>query len=328
MVVVTIVVFALPKPERVRRDSAVLFPGVRHAFASSVRQHVDEPGASLLIGLLVGDTEGLPRGVIDDFRASGLGHIVAVSGYNVTKLVGILTVIAAVCGARKRGAAVVGVVGVVLFVGVAGFSPSLVRAAVMAGIATIAMLLGRVSSSWQVMVYTAATMLLVSPTMIRDDLGFTLSFLAIIGLALYKDFFEQRFWFVTEEFGLRGVISETCAATLMVMPFSLAVFGSGSVFGVLANVLVLPLIPFLMLLGLIVVLLSWVLPVAAGVVGAVVGVPLTMILFVADFFSRFPVLEVQLALWQTIGIYSALLLITFSKKLWLLGYSYYSRLRC
>jgi competence protein ComEC len=288
---------------REKRETLFVFEGVRVGLLRVLQRYVHDPEAALLNGLLIGDVSGLPREMRDDFRKSGLGHIVAVSGYNVTKISGVVLVLLVGVGLSRRWAMVVASLVLFLFLCVAGFSASLVRAVLMFGVGSVGYLLGRQVSSWRNVLYTAFCMMVIRWDWAVVDLGFCLSFLAIVGLGLYKDFFEKVFRFVPETFGVRGVLAETTAVFVMVTPFSLVVFGSVSMSAFVANVLVLPFVPFAMVGGVLMVIFSVIAPVLAEIVGFVVRIILHEMIVVGYWFSLFGMWEFRLPVWVAIGWY-------------------------
>jgi competence protein ComEC len=224
----------------------------RDALADVYRRTLREPYGAVLAGVVL----GLPvpdRGIQDAFRTSGLAHLLVASGAQLT------TVAAAAYVALRRlrrGARALGALAAVLtFALVAGWEPSMARAAVMAGLCALAVLARRESDPATALAATAATLLASNPLLVRD-VGFQLSFAATAGLVFVAPDLEGRLR------ALPGLVREALAAAtacqVAVAPLLVWHFGQLQPLAVTANVLALPAAAVLVPLGL-----------AAGVVGLV-----------------------------------------------------------
>jgi competence protein ComEC len=137
--------------------------------------------AALARGMVLGQDEAIAEGVREDFRASGLAHLLAVSGQNVMLLVALALPLLAVAGLgpRGRGLALLGLVA--LYVPLAGAGPSLQRAGVMGAAGIAAMTLSRPASRWYALLLAAAATLALNPRAWEDP-GWQLSFAAVVGI--------------------------------------------------------------------------------------------------------------------------------------------------
>ena len=131
-----------PFGQAVSLDAPAWWWDAAAAVRASLRDSVGAVPADrrpLVPALVVGDDQGLDRALADDFRTTGLTHLLAVSGTNLTLLLGFLLVLARGLGVRGRGLLAVGAVGVVGFVLLARPEPSVLRAAVMGSVALVGM---------------------------------------------------------------------------------------------------------------------------------------------------------------------------------------------
>ena len=137
--------------------------------------------AALARGMVLGQDEAIAEGVREDFRASGLAHLLAVSGQNIMLLVALALPLLAVAGLgpRGRGMALLGLVA--LYVPLAGAGPSLQRAGVMGAAGIAAMTLSRPASRWYALLLAAAATLALNPRAWEDP-GWQLSFAAVVGI--------------------------------------------------------------------------------------------------------------------------------------------------
>lgn len=139
---------------------------------------------ALVPALVDGDDGGLGDDVAADFRTAGLTHLLAVSGTNLTLIVGFVLIVARWCGVRARGLLVVGILGVVGFVLLARTEPSVLRAAVMGSVALVGMGLRGRERGLRALGVAVVALLLVDPWLARS-LGFALSVCATAGILVF-----------------------------------------------------------------------------------------------------------------------------------------------
>ncbi len=251
-----------------------------------IRYNFNEPQASLLSGIILGNQTGMPAELVRAFQATGTTHIIALSGFNVTIIVNsVMVVLVRVVG--RRWAWIPGLLIVLLFVVMTGASASVVRAAVMAVIGQVGMFFGRPIHPARLLSYTALIMLLQNPLILLHDLGFQLSFLATIGLVFMSKPLAQQLPFIPEIFGLRDNLATTLAAIITTEPLLLWQFGRLSLTASFVNILVLPLIPLAMGLGTL-CLVGLMIPVLATPVIAVTDAVLRIVLGVITTAAAWP----------------------------------------
>lgn len=165
-------------------------PSAPHRFAAHVRERlqaavtdVPQPEAGLIPALAVGDTSGMDSDLAQDFRTVGLVHLVVVSGYHLSLVVGSVLGIALAARAGPRIRVGVGAVAVAGIVIVVGPQPSVLRAAVMAGLALLALAAGRPRAVMPALATAVLVLVLADPDMAAQR-GFALSVAACAGLVL------------------------------------------------------------------------------------------------------------------------------------------------
>ncbi|MBI3956492.1 MAG: ComEC/Rec2 family competence protein [Candidatus Kerfeldbacteria bacterium] len=250
---------------------------------AALSARLPEPHAALLGGILVGARSGLPKGVTESFRTAGLSHLVALSGYNITIMVTAVLAATIRAGGSRRHAFWVSTVVLIAFVMMTGASASVVRAAVMGFLAVLARHVGRGQRVWYALAFSATVMVAANPRILQSDVGFHLSFLATLGLVCLSRPIQNRLTVLPERFGVRDSFATTLAATLATLPLIAVQFDRISVIGLLANLLVLPVMPVIMLLGVIVLI-----PVVAAIALPVLWGLLTWVLLVAESSSAVP----------------------------------------
>lgn len=240
--------------ERVATSQGNVIIGLLLRFKSrfiEVLSHiVPEPHQGLLLGLLVGARQALPADLLEAFKITGVTHIIAISGFNIsiiTRIVG--RAIQQQFGPRI--ALAVCVLVVAGFVVITGGAASVVRAAIMGLLAVVALNVGRANAALNALVFTGAIMVALSPRIIQTDIGFQLSFLATAGLIFFAEPLEQLLRRVPDVLELRTTLAATIAAQVFVLPLLIGYFDRLSVVAPLVNVLILPTIPLTMLLGFV-----------------------------------------------------------------------------
>lgn len=243
--------------------------GFADRFERSLARSLPEPESSLAAGLLLGGEGRLPDSVRDDFRTAGLAHIVAVSGYNISIIAGYFLLLGIACFLPRRQAALLAFVATISFVFVSGAPPSAIRAVGMAGALVLSWWLGRRYASVWAILFAASLMLLWNPLLLRHDLGFLLSFLATLGIALLSPVFQRAVSSIRYGKFFAEALLLTVAAELFILPVLFMNFGTFSFMTFPANALLLPLVPVAMLLSF----LAGVLGMMAPTLGAVAAFP-------------------------------------------------------
>lgn len=216
---------------------------MREAVSDRAEDIFSKDEAALVTGLLYGE-RSLSKERKEDFRRAGLIHIVAVSGSNVTIIVVLCMRFFGSFGWRRRTTFAALTVGLFLYVSFVGFSAPVLRAAVMGWLVEFAPISGRLVRASRLLLVAALAFTVWHPWALLYDPSFALSFLAMWGLLTWTPWLDARLTKLPEM--VRGAVSSSVGATLMTMPYSAWAFGQLSVLGLLANPLVLPLVPWAM----------------------------------------------------------------------------------
>jgi competence protein ComEC len=217
-----------------------------------------DPAAALLAGILLGVESGIPRDLSDAFSTTNTAHIIAISGFNIAIIAGILAQLARrVFGAR--GATLVVILGLATYTLLVGASASVVRAAIMGSLTVIALHYNRQNDALNALGVSALLMTAWNPFTLFD-IGFQLSFLATVGLVLYATslttWFEKNLARVLPNERAKQIATAlgdslivTLAAQITTTPLIIFVFHRLSLVGLVANLLVLPAQPPVMIVG-------------------------------------------------------------------------------
>ncbi|MEK7095013.1 MAG: ComEC/Rec2 family competence protein [Patescibacteria group bacterium] len=246
--------------------------------------------------MIYGDIVGLPDEVKDWFQRTGTLHLVAVSGSNVVLVTDTILVLLIALGLNRKAAFYFLLVALFLFVILTGADASVVRAGFMGALFLTAKQIGRPSASLSLFLLTMAAMVALSPRLLLDDIGFRLSFAAVAGIMWLAPKIKKYFSFIKYD-DARTLLSETFAAIIATLPFSVISFGTVSLIAPIANLLILPVIPAIMIVGAAFLIMS-----AAS--RAFIAVPILIwlpiyavleyIFVVVRLLSRFPVWRIGL----------------------------------
>jgi competence protein ComEC len=272
---------------------------VREYLARSLAPGVSGERRAVIAGILLGEDEGLEQGLQDRFRASGLYHLLAVSGQNVTYVVLGTLLLAWLLGLPRavgEAGALAAVCGYVLAV---GWQPSVVRAGVAGGLASLAWLCGRARDRWYFLLVGAAVLLSWNPYSLLDP-GFQLSFAAVAAIFVLVPRFET--WLAGYPVPPRLVtvlaVSSSCGA--VTAPILLTHFGNVPLYTVASNALAEPVVAPLLGLALVCSALEPVLPSAAATLAWVNGWLAAYLAAVARFFGGLP--HARLASWKALAV--------------------------
>lgn len=223
---------------------SILF-NTKKKFLQNLGMVLGEPHAALAGGLVVGEKAALGKELIDDFRRSGLIHIVVLSGYNITI---IATMIRRLLSFLPRTPSIVlGGIGIILFGLLVGGGATVIRSCIMAIIALCGEILRKDYNVARALFIAALLMLIENPLILLYDPSFQLSFLATLGLITLSSPFEKKLGFITEKFAIRSLVASTLATQVFVSPLILYMMGDLSLVGTFVNIIVLPFIPLTML---------------------------------------------------------------------------------
>src|SRR6185503_7337973 len=248
--------------------------GLRRGAAEGLDRALPEPEAGLAAGVLIGLRDRVDRDLAAAFTSAGASHVVAISGWNIAIVASTLAAIAG--GLRRRRRAILTAVAIVVYVAFVGPSASVVRAAVMAGVALLARELGRPGTAAAALGWAVTGLLIVDPAWV-DDAGFRLSVLATAGILAWGTSLTKRLagtapgrprrW-------LAEILGVSLAAQAATTPIVLLDFGRLPLVAPLVNLIVVPLVPPAMAAGALALGVGVIAGSgAAGAVATLVGLP-------------------------------------------------------
>ena len=280
------------------------FPAwLRAHYTSALDAAMPPPHAAVLLGVVLGIREGIPPGLQNALIATGLVHLLVLSGLKVAVFARIVQAALQPLLGRLGTWPALALIAIYAMVG--GATPAAVRAAAMGGLAIAATHLGRPTHVWTSLALTAAVMLGWHPEL-AWDVGFQLSFAGTAAIILLTPGIERRLTFMPGV--LREPFAVTCAAQVGTLPMMATDFHVLSPIAPLANALVIPILPALVAAGLVLGALS-----ALPDLARLAAIPVTGLLAyleqVAYLLARVPAAVISIPrfpTWAGIAYYSAL----------------------
>jgi len=266
---------------------ATLF-SVKNALKKSIAKILPVPQAGLLEALLFGDEENIPGHWKEKFNLTGTRHIAAVSGMNITIISFLMLNFLLFLGFWRHQAFYISVILIILYVLAIGAPPPGVRAAIMGILFLTAQHLGRSSSGIRPIVFSATLVLFFNPLLLISDIGFQLSFLAILGLSYLQTPFFKLLEKIPNVFEVRYTLAATLAAQVFTLPILVYNFGQISLAGPVANIFIVPLLSFITILGFVLAAVGTISISLALILSFPVWFLLTYIFKIVEFFSKIP----------------------------------------
>jgi competence protein ComEC len=263
-----------------------------------IARSLPEPAAALLTGILLGNERGISPAIADAFSRVGASHVIAISGFNMALISGVVMTSLSRFTARKGLAAFLGITFLVIYTLLVGANLAVVRAAFMSSLLIIAPLLKRKTFVPATLAGALIAITALSPGALWD-IGFQLSFLATLGLALFAEPLSLRF----EALLLRimpsqaarsvfGLLNEALvaglAAQILTLPLIILYFQRVSLVTLVVNVLIVPAQALLLYIGLIAVIVALIAPAVGQVVFWLALQPLSWTLWIVRSFAALP----------------------------------------
>jgi competence protein ComEC len=261
---------------------------IKSKLSRSINLSVVEPQSSILQALLLGNRRGIPEDILNNFSSAGLSHIIAISGMHIAIIVMIIMHLSMSVGIIRQKSFWVALVLIILYIILIGTPASAVRGATMALLVLYASKIGRLSYSINSLLFVAFIMLLFNPKLLLYDVGFQLSFMAVLGILYLSPIFLSKLKNVSEYGEIKNILVITLSAQIMTLPLIVFYFNSVSIVSLLSNVLVLPVLPFLMIFAMINSIIGLVSVSLGQLLGYIGYIMVSYLIFVSEKLSNLP----------------------------------------
>jgi len=262
----------------------------KNKFEEGSRRFISLPQEGILEALVFGDETNINKDFKEKLNLSGTRHITAVSGMNITIIASLILSFVLSLGLWRKQAFYVTVFLLTLYVLMVGASASAIRAGIMAFLFLLAQHLGRVSSAGRAIVFAATLMLFQNPFLLFLDVGFQLSFLAILGIVYLQPIFSNWLSKIPDFkfFPLKSTLVATLSAQVFTMPILIYNFGYVSLASPFANILIVPFLAPVTILVFLFGLSAFLFLPLALLLFWPTWLFLTYIVLVIDYFSEIP----------------------------------------
>ncbi len=280
---------------------------IRNRVETSFFSTLPHNEAALLFGIVFGGSSAFDPEFYNAFRKTGVLHVVAASGMNVTMFASFILILSGLFLKRQKALAV-SIIGILYYALISGLQPSILRAAIMSSIAFSAGIFGRQSFGFLTLFFTACIMVFLRPDNLFD-VGFLLSVSSTCGILYIKPLFD-RVKFIKKTEAVSSDITTSISSQLASLPILALFFSAYSAVSILVNALVLWTIPILMVLGGIAALLAVVFPLFSNIFLYLCFPFLLYFEKIVFLFQSIPLIEFQntpLVIW--LGSYSILIAI-------------------
>ncbi|MBA7596474.1 hypothetical protein ES703_03446 [subsurface metagenome] len=235
-----------PEIEYIRGSTSKIYGRIlqfKDKLRKSIYQNLSPPQSSILGAILLGDKRRLSEELKEKLNIAGVRHITAISGMHIMILSGVLMYLAMALGLWRGQAFYFALIILILFIIMVGLPASAVRAGIMVFFYLLAEKVGRPKSGSRAIVFAATCMLIANPLLLKLDVGFQLSFLAVMGITYLMPLLQKFLKF--------RLLAMTLSAQVFTLPILIYNFGYVSFAAPITNILIVPLLPFIMGLGFV-----------------------------------------------------------------------------
>jgi competence protein ComEC len=259
-------VMGFPKIDKIGKEKgnmfSVIYSGIlalKQKLRESINKNFSPPEGLILQGMILGDKTAIPQDIKKELSVTGVSHIIAVSGTHIVILSSIIMSLLLAIGLWRGQAFYFSVIFICFYILLVGLPASGVRSGIMGILYLFGQKIGRQSTSSRIIVLAGSLMLLQNPLLLLYDVGFQLSFLAVLGLIYFEPLIRAFLKFLIKRFFRKEVkerydsalmmLSSTISAQVFTLPVIVYNFGNISFISPLVNILILPIVYYLMLFG-------------------------------------------------------------------------------
>lgn len=266
---------------------------------SAFDSYLSERNSSLLKAVILGRNSYLKEENIGSFRQLGLAHILAVSGLHIGLISGILTGLLAYLGTSGKVNKTITLGVIWLYAYIIGYPPSMIRANIMFSLLSISRIWGEAYDSINTLFFALFIMLILNPHWVFS-IGFQLSFISTFFILFLTPRLKEIFYPEGSQW-IKSLIA-IIALQIGLLPIQAYYFNRLSIIGIVANLLIVPLFSICLILGLFLLLFSYLVPPIAYSIGMLINFLLDIQFFAIDILSYFPYIELKVSSPSFVGI--------------------------
>ena len=297
------------------------FSGFSKKIETRIENYFSPPHSSLLSAIILGKSYKMGKEWNNKLSLAGVRHITAVSGMHIIIISMIFFWLFLKLGISRQKSHILILFVIWFFVALVGSRPSAIRAGIMASLLIFSQWVGRPYLSGRFLLYAAFIMLLINPLLLGWSISFQLSFLATAGIIyffpLIKFYLDKAG--LIEKSGISALLALTLSAQLAVFPLLIYNFGKISVVSPITNILIIPLLPFLLSAFFVFLVFAFTFPPFAFIFSLILWLLLEFIILIVNFFSSLSFSAIsfpkQFSFLAILGLYSLIVwLIIFLKR--------------
>ncbi len=284
----------------------------REEFSQTWRRFLSPPHLGIFEALVFGEEGNIPDLWKEKLNFAGVRHLAAVSGMNITIIGSLLLPVLLSFGLWRQQSLVLSLVLIWVYILMIGASASALRAGIMVSLFFLAQIFGLLARGERILVFAGFLMLCQNPLILKNDLGFQLSFLAMAGMIFWQPFFQEKVFKKLP--GNAGfILSATFSAQVFVLPLVIYSFDYISLVSPLTNLLLAPIVPCLTMIGFVIGGLVIILPFLGSLFFWVFWLAVEFILLTVDWSLKIPFSHIainNIPIWVLPAVYAALIFLT------------------
>jgi len=257
----------------------------KDSMRTQTKENISYPLNNLLLATILGDNFGLPGDVKTSLNQSGLRHIISISGTHITIIMSVLISLLFGLGLNRKQAGWLTIFLIFFYIFLIGSPAPAVRSAIMGMGIILAQILGRLPDASRFLLFAAAILLIINPFLIFD-VGFWLSFTATAGIVFASRFLTSKIKKVLKINWLSQILGTTFSAQIFSLPVMLYFFGSSPIFSFVANMLVAPIIPFIIMFGFCALIFGLIFAPLSFIFFGLSQILLSYFIFISDICSK------------------------------------------
>ncbi|PIR13017.1 hypothetical protein COV49_03575 [Candidatus Falkowbacteria bacterium CG11_big_fil_rev_8_21_14_0_20_39_10] len=265
---------------------------VKNKLKNTVNFGLPEPEAGLANAIILGYKQGIGDELRTEFSRAGLSHIVAISGLHISIISVLVMGFFLAVGLSRLRSFWLASLFLAVYIILIGLPASAMRAGLMGFLVLWAMNLGRLNKLTNSLILAAVVLLMINPRLLRDDIGFQLSFLAVLGIGYFYPIFDSwlaGFKKLPKAIKAAGsLINVTISAQVFTLPIIAYSFSQVSIIAPASNLLVLWILPVLMVAILVALFLSLIFPGLAALWFFPAQLALKYVIIITDWLVKIP----------------------------------------
>lgn len=276
----------------IKSSISSVFTKQKNRIRGIVEEKMAIPYSSILSAMILGDNYGLPNDLKESLNESGLRHIISISGTHITIIMNLLMSFLIFFGISRKKSGIATLVIIFLYVLFVGFYAPAIRAAIMGASMILAQIFGRFPDSFRFLLFAGVIILLLNPYLFFDP-GFWLSFTATCGMIFFSNSFTGKIERILKNREISQILGITFAAQIFSLPVLMYYFGSTSIFAFLSNLLIAPVIPFVISFGFIAIILGLIFSPLGTIFFVIIQILLSYLIFISNIFAKISIFRIN-----------------------------------